>query len=302
MNNAADNHLDVLFRSALADRAETFATEAADENEMLTRLTHALARRRTRRMAALLLAAALVLGLTGAIAFGSRSPQPQLVFDRSPSPEVSVPLPTVRPTPGPSFGEPLLRRPGRQIGLDYVIPDGVTFDVHDESSGTVGNGLIAFTEGGPGPYGYVETRTSSRFVSGARGVVIADVTGAVVLHGEADPELRDDPAGFLADLGAKSVFLVEAVRETQLGELAAHAAFVTLDRHWYSHLDFPDHGGSVDFAHPSFVLVTQVEDALLLVQVWAETREELEAWLPTAMQFVDSVRFTHYNGVPLPPA
>jgi hypothetical protein len=136
-------------------------------------------------------------------------------------------------------------------------------------------------------------------VPGSRGVIVADVTGAVVLHGEADPDLRDDPQGFLADLDATSVFAVDDVAPAQLGGVAAVSAYVTLERAWYSHLDLDDAMGSVDFGHPSYVVVAELADALVLVQVWAETREELDSWLPTATEFVESIRFTHLNGVPL---
>jgi hypothetical protein len=48
-------------------------------------------------------------------------------------------------------------------------------------------------------------------------------------------------------------------------------------------------GGEAPFAYR--LIAFDVDGLPLLIQVWARGYDELHAWLPTAMTFVDSVRF-----------
>lgn len=193
----------------------------------------------------------------------------------------------------------ILVGPEREIAFTYRVPSGVDFSVDRSLNGSPTenyspSGVMGFTVGGPGLYGWRNTATSSTFVEGARGIVVADVTDAVVLHGEPESELGDDPMSFLSSLDATTVFEARDIEEEWLGELRAVSATVVMEREWYSHLDLagPSGSGSVDFYHPSRVFVAQVGEALVLVQVWAETEDEMTAWLPTAMEFIDTLEFS----------
>lgn len=97
MQTLTDYHVDALFRSVLADEAETLAPAAATESQMLERVRQALRRRRSRRqLATLSLAAALLTLTAGAIALASNRltpvpPDPPLVLPTSSAPPSSSP-------------------------------------------------------------------------------------------------------------------------------------------------------------------------------------------------------------------
>ncbi len=38
-------------------------------------------------------------------------------------------------------------------------------------------------------------------------------------------------------------------------------------------------------------ILIDVDGRTLLIDIWAQTDEELDAWIPAAMEFVDSIRF-----------
>ena len=195
-----------------------------------------------------------------------------------------------------------LVREERELTFTYRLPADVDFVVDRSLNGTATenyspSGVIGFTVGGPGMYGWRETGTSSTFVEGARGIVVADVTDAQSQHEQPNVRLGDDPETFFARLDSTQNFAVADIQAAELGGVPALSARVVADPKRYSHLDLPSVSGgygrsSVDFRHPSRALVAQIGDALVLVQIWAGTEDDLEEWLPTAMSFVGSLRFS----------
>ena len=136
MRTLPDYHVDAVFRAALEPEAEALASTAASDSQMLERLSRALARRRTRQLASLLLAAALTSLAAGAIAIGGNRLMPPVTPE--PSPQASAiseaSLPALR-MPGAS------RRGGGFVagefgwtGLEVGTRDGMHSVVDDPGS------------------------------------------------------------------------------------------------------------------------------------------------------------------------
>lgn len=128
MQSIPDYKLDALFRAAMDAEAEVLASTAVSEGRMIERVGRALSRRRTRRLATLLLAAAVTVMGAGAIALGGSTLPPPLMPERSRSasatPEVSLPalgLPGARAGEAGEYG--WTGKFGSFTGMHAVVGD-----------------------------------------------------------------------------------------------------------------------------------------------------------------------------------
>jgi hypothetical protein len=246
----------------------------------------------TRRSALAVAVAALLAILAGAVFVGSGS--------QGPTQDPAVVVPVVAPSRSASPGDRDVISPATCISAMATVLQPGFASLGDESSVSVtyivpeGLSLEAL-----GDNGYISFREADAATSPTRGVEVSDVSHAV-LHGSLvdRPFLGTDAASFLEDLRDTSEFTVTELTPARLGvDLEAVRADVSaehLPADVWSHIDRL-YGGervcALEFAMPSRVTVADVGDATIAVQVWATTRPELEAWLPTAMSLIDSFRF-----------
>ena len=222
------------------------------------------------RAVRLLAIAALVAGTVGAglVVVGSREPDrdPAIAFDDF------QPRFEVRPVPG--------------VPTDHPIK---------------GASVLAFSIGAA----QLDPRSSDGTVPpGAHGITIASVfnTATLIPCRQLDPSrvtVRGDAAGLLDDLGPIVGF--DSVRSRSYDGRAATEVDVgagsggcttVLHVVWDARGLWP--GGLPDhmvLGMPSHLIVTEVGRRTVVLEVWAATPEELDAWLPTATQFVDGVHF-----------
>jgi hypothetical protein len=161
--------------------------------------------------------------------------------------------------------------------------------------------MLAFSEDGGSTDPYERTEDGS-FVPGARGITIssahASVTHPCPLDdgGSSRVPIREDPAGFLDDLRAIAGVGLGQVTTTSFD--GRPALTVRVDPRT-ARCDFGDFhteasgigGGYVLLTVPTRLVVTEVDGMTIVLQAWAGTEEELQAWLPTATEFLDSVHF-----------
>ena len=185
------------------------------------------------------------------------------------------------------------------LSISYGVLEGVDLAVDDRHAAgpddRTPRAIVGFTAGGTGLYGFGlgASWEPSEFKEGSRGVVIADVTNTK-LHGMEGLPLGSDAASFVQVLTDSQWWDVRDVAETSLdGRPAVSGRLVQVISDWWTHLDTVDANGTlIEFMHPSHLIVTDVGDEVVLIQIWAGTEAELDAWMPTAMQFVDTLRFT----------
>ena len=106
--------------------------------------------------------------------------------------------------------------------------------------------------------------------------------------------LRTEPSALLGDLRDTAHVAMGPFTETVLDGLPAVMARLssaTNDIHINAPIEGLASGPYVLLGGPQRLTVVQVGDTTLFVLVWARTREELETWLPTADQFIASMRF-----------
>lgn len=202
-----------------------------------------------------------------------------------------------RPAP-PLYGSATLGTTTGSLEVTYTVPEGLDLSVDDALASPTQNdarrALIGLTEGGVGAYGWGPLGESGLddFTPGARGVVIADVTDTK-LHGLFGQPLGTDAATFIQVLDDSDSWDVRDISETQVdGRPAVEGRLVQTAESW-THLDTVDSEGTfIDIAHPSQLIVTDVGDALVLIQIWAGTDKELAEWIPTARELVTSIELT----------
>ena len=107
--------------------------------------------------------------------------------------------------------------------------------------------------------------------------------------------LGTDPADVLADLRDTAGIDLDPVTPMQLDGRPAQAAFIrdhaASDIHVKGPITGLTSGPFVILNQPCRLIVSQVNGQVVFVVVWAQTAEGLEAFLPTAMGFVDSIHF-----------
>lgn len=201
-----------------------------------------------------------------------------------------LPYPAPSPSPSPSADDPArrngtLERADRDTAFSFIAPRGwdVAPVVLPDNLGAVvfASGPIdAF-------FAPVDART--------HGVTIADVGGATE-HGSLNtaPPFGATAGDFIARLDASAGFDVLELRRSRVGELPAWAGTVTPTGDGWDHIDTTTPRGKdavASFAAPNLTFVIDVGETVVLVSIWAGAQEDLDAWLTTAMTFVDSLRF-----------
>lgn len=259
---------DRLFRDLRAlDRSVAVDRDFA---ERLYERLRAERRPRRRRWPLVLLAAAIAVGGSGAaVLIGGGSPAP----DDDPT-SVSQ--------------ERMLSAAGGQIRVEYAVPSDLDLIVTEAAT------YLAFTGGSDVAYP-LDGETLS-ISTGARGVKIVDVTGATAHYSNGRP-VGVDAASFLDGLSGHPVLDLEVGGTTQvaLGARSALAADVRsndlpshLARGTQAHLDQGEI--AIDIWVPSRLIVADVGRAIVLIQIWAGSEEELAGWLEESEPFVSSVR------------
>ena len=248
--------------------------------------------RQSRLVAAAALLVALVAlavsvgGLWPLVPFESPSPAPGSLPPVLPSARVEVSA-----SPNPTRGTATLDRPRRQITFTYELP--AELGLRPREFGFVGVvGFVSTTL--PVPSFPPADAVIEAFLE-ERGIAVADVTGNVE-HGnyEPHPAFGKSAAEFLTGLDASDYFVVEDRERASIGDVPGWSARVTTEGEGPTHIDTGPGGGregSVELGVPNVIFVADVGDAIVLVEIWAKTPEELADWLPRALPFVDSIRF-----------
>jgi hypothetical protein len=197
------------------------------------------------------------------------------------------------PTPseisGPATATWTLRTSRGPLPLSYVVPGDLEVIVTETPT------YLAITAGSDVAH---TLENEDRVLPRARGVKVIDVSGATAHYSDGRP-IGVDAASFLAGLAANTILDLEVgeVTETRLGarralmadirsrDIEAHRENGTL-----AHLDKEGDPGSgiIDLWQPSRLIVADVDEAILVVQVWAASEEDLGAWLPEAERLVAS--------------
>jgi hypothetical protein len=194
-----------------------------------------------------------------------------------------------RPAPAP-----ILKADGFVRSFDYVIPATSGLEIGHSSPA-----MYAFTEGPGDEHG---RDASGQRVPGARGVTIAAVHQAVThpcpLGGPSSRiPVREEPRELLDDLRTiAGIGLGEAAEVTFDGRPAlAVTVDPSLGRCAFGDVHVMGGGlGSlyVDLSVPSRLILADVDGRTIALQAWAQTQDDLDAWLPIATEFLDSVHFT----------
>lgn len=184
----------------------------------------------------------------------------------------STPAP---PTPAPdgTFSVWAWQMPNaNELRFEYHEPENVDFDVH----------------AGPSAVG---------FESLGRGVVIADIT-ATTLFGGTGPDMPPDgrAADFVDSLLAHQFQLAEPLTATEFAGSPA-LAFDIVDSPPYAWIEWGDDRDDLSLAKPSRLIVADVGARVVVAQIWVDYGDtlgdeaaRLAAWLPTANEFIDSMR------------
>ena len=226
---------------------------------------------RVARVGALVAATALI-GIMLASGLGQRPPTPI----ESPAPSASptavaspVASPTVAPLLTTEFARP----------FSYVLPT-------DNSIRTVlaSDSVFEFIDGS---------------LSGRHGILVAVIDQPYV---HACPVsagrilIRKTPAGLLEDLGAIGGLTLTAPSETifdgRVATVTRRAEYPITCATGDLHIDGGGLGSDfISLSRPASMILSEVDGRTVLIDIWAVDDVELESWLPTAMEFVDSIRF-----------
>jgi hypothetical protein len=162
--------------------------------------------------------------------------------------------------------------------------------------------MVGFAIGSGGlDYGFVPGQTGAQ--DGARGIVFADITGAV-FRGEASAPEDQGAAtvfGRLAELSAGGVmkYSFGDITDTELAGRPALTAAVTRTA-GYSFIEWPDLLlGAIGVNAPSRLVVADVGERVLLAQIWisrplphlsaVELNQRIGSWTPVALEFIQSL-------------
>jgi hypothetical protein len=267
-----DEQLILALRRLARETSPTPSPEFADR--LFDRLVSPVKLRRSplgMRREMLILAAVLTLAAVGlAIAAGMRLPQPLPVVDANPSqPPAAGDVWTFRTDPA-----------GTPIRIAYRLPDGIAIIVQEDPR------FLTFTVG-QRSYGFAPDQAGG---PGGRGIRIIDVRTAKP-HFNSDQPMGVDAASFMRGLqsGLKAGGPLGPVSAGQVGGLPAlvgdlgpSAARV--------HMDAGDIW--VDLWPPSRLIVLDVDGAIVMVQVWADSQATLTSWLEESRPLVDSLTIT----------
>ena len=129
-----------------------------------------------------------------------------------------------------------------------------------------------------------------------------NVRGVIVASGEKAWSHAGDrfyidpaPAAFVADLRDRFGVAMGPIVETSLDGRPAVMTDLTGASENDIHVDAPitglPRGRFVLVNNPARLIVTEVDDETVFVLIWARTAADLDAWMPVADGFVDSIHF-----------
>lgn len=175
-----------------------------------------------------------------------------------------------------------------RLAIEYGAVGDIALMVESRSGAVgFGDGVPGLSYGsiGQGPYGEVED---------ARGVVIAEITGAT-FHANAQPAAAEDATAFIANMDAlkltdgSDAYTVGAITAAEFAGFPALAADVEA-QYGYPFLEMGEASHVIYLGMPQRLIVADVDGAIVLIQVWAATDSGLDAWLPTATSLTESMR------------
>ena len=178
------------------------------------------------------------------------------------------PEPTPNPTPRGEASSAILRTETAATSIQYRVPEGLKVAAHQEWSN-----LLTFTPDDPG-----------------RGVVIADVTFFSVHDG--GRTTTTSATGFLEILDRSDLFSVTDERAVTIGSRTARQAVIEGQRGFDSHIDLLPTATTVEFGYPNVTSVIEVNQRIILIQIWAESEVMLSTWMPDALRLVDTMELS----------
>ena len=222
--------------------------------------------------------------------------QPTPTADVSPSPTTPVSPPSVGPAL-PKVTTSTFVRP-----FTYAIPEVMAGSPTYEDSEVFALAVADEfqLEGSPRLFGGVQINAKENGIFGARGILIADVTDADVSTcslenpRRAYGEVGHDPGAFLDSLEEIGGLRLENQAATTFGGRPAIAASTVWSRCSQTEIIIgtrPIWEAYARLEIPSRIIVAKVGDSTVMAQIWAGTPIDLEEWLPTAQQFIDSMEF-----------
>ena len=214
---------------------------------------------------------------------------------------VAAPAPTVvattRPTfsPSPSAGDPATVQIAEDFmrPFEYAIPAGSGLRPTAISRTMYGwidgaqpepSGLVQ----GPAPLGQ---DTSGSEVNG----IVVGALDAAWSHGPKGRYfVRTTVAGFLADLDVQSGLTMGDIGDTTLD--GHRASTVDLEPPYQNdiHVSGPITGLSHEYVRlgaPARLIAAEIDDVTVFVLLWGNNESAFNAWLPSAIEFVDSIHF-----------
>ncbi|MEO5704321.1 MAG: hypothetical protein ABIZ52_08570 [Candidatus Limnocylindrales bacterium] len=210
----------------------------------------------------------------------------------------------VSPSPSPMSTRTPSAPPSRPTGVAdwFEIPFEYTLPVGSSVHWVVGNtrvDLTGFLDGTAAPRLDEDYGLQQRG-AGARGMAVVSVDDAVIhpcpmsASSPSRVDVRDAPADFLADLETIGKMTFTAAESTTVDGRPALATSFDAAR-WSCGEGGDVHpfaGSYVRLVLPSRLFLLEVEGKTIMIQLWAVgTDDDLAAWLPTAMEFVESIRF-----------
>ena len=221
----------------------------------------------------------------------------------SPSP-TATDSPTVRDTTTSDSSDTATATAQFVVPFDVTIPAGSALR---PASGEAAPEIVAWIEGPDRPLGRRPDGSETDYRYGgqiedsgnSRGVVVASADtawahgcGGVVRFG-----VRAEPTGFLADLRGSGMGTEIGTSSTLDGRPAQTGKIRTLSHCGgdHVHVNGPMAGlGGGDYVfviEPARITVAEIDGHTVFVVVWARTQDDLDAFLPTALEFIDSIRF-----------
>ena len=253
------------------------------------------ARRTPLMVAVALLVVASVAG--GVLVVASRPGEPEPLPVPSPASIpgfTAAPASTSQPTVSntPTLAPGVVKTSIATRGLEYRIPDGLDLQP------VAGSGaMLAFVPAGQSPY---ERDEKDRFLPGTRGVTLA-ATRAAVTHpcppvngGPSRVPIREPADEFIEDLRTLGGAGLSEPAPVQFDGRPAIEVRVDPSKNRCEFVDFHVSGGSIGSGYvvldvPSRLILTRIDDTTMVLQVWAATQDDLEAWLPAANEFLDTI-------------
>jgi hypothetical protein len=178
------------------------------------------------------------------------------------------PEPTPNPSPRGELSSAMLRTETAATSVQYRVPEGLNLASHQEWSN-----LLTLTPDDPG-----------------RGVVIADVTFFSVHDG--GQTTTSSATEFLEILDRSDLFLVIDEGRTTIGSRPARHAVIEAQLGFNSHIDLFPTATTVEFGYPNVTSVVEVNQRIILIQIWAKSEDLLSAWMPDALRLVDTVELS----------